>query len=77
MESYRPLTCKDGCCKDKLTQLFEQHFTEQDKVLVELQDEYINLLEFVGEQLMPYLEVYARAGDEAAHELLINLSEYL
>lgn len=77
MESYRQLNCKDGCCKDRLTNLFEQHYTEQDKVLIELQDEYITLLEFVGEQLMPYLEVYARAGDEAAHELLLNLGEFL
>lgn len=77
MDSYRQLNCKDGCCKERLTTLFEQHYTEQDKAFIELQDEYISLLEFIGEQLMPYLEVYARAGDEAAGDLLLDLGNYL
>jgi hypothetical protein len=77
METYRQLNCKDGCCKDRMTALFEQHFTEQDKAMIELQNEYIQLLSFIDEQVVPYLEVYARAGDEAAHDMLIDLGDFL
>jgi transcriptional regulator len=77
METYRQLNCKDGCCKDRMTALFEQLFTEQDKAFMALQDEYIALMQFVSEEVADYLEVYARAGDEVARDMLIDLGDFL
>lgn len=77
MESYRQLNCKDGCCKDRLTSLFEQYYTEQDKAMIEVQNEHISLMAFVVDEVVPYLEVYARAGDDAARDLLIDLTNYV
>lgn len=77
METYRQLNCKDGCCKDRLTALFEQHYTQQDKAFIELQNEHLGLMAFVVEEVVPYLECYARAGDEAARDLLIDLTHFV
>jgi arginine deiminase len=74
---YRKLSCKKGCSKDKLIETFEDFFFEQDTMITNLQNEHISLLNYLKMELVPYLECLAVAGDEAARDVLIDLSDYV
>lgn len=77
MTKYRQLHCKEGCCRDHLIDVFEQHFIEQDDVMNALGNEHLSLLMYIENEVMPYLQSYAGAGDEWARDLLIDLSTYV
>lgn len=72
---FRRLECTGGCCLEKMKHLTEQIFHEQDDLLNTAMAENIELGNFVGDKVLPYLENRAVAGDWAAQDLLVDLSQ--
>lgn len=77
MTQYRQLHCKEGCCREHLIDVFEQHFCDQDDVMNALANEHLSLCQYIENEVLPLLESYARAGDEWARDLMIDLNEYI
>lgn len=74
---HLPLNCKKGCCRERLLDLAEQHFQEQDMVMNALANEHIMLVNLIDKEVIPYLDSLARSGDEWAKDLMIDLSSYV
>lgn len=72
---FKRLECTGGCCLEKVKHLAEQVFRQQDDMMNIAMAENIELGNFVGDFILPYLENRAESGDLAAMDLLLDLSQ--
>lgn len=72
---FSRLECSKGCCLEKVKHLAEQVYRQQDDIMNIAMAENIELGNYVGDYILPYLERQAERGDLNAMDLLIDLSQ--
>lgn len=60
------LNCNTGCQLDRMKFLYEQQFLDMNDMLNNLQNEHLELCNYIEKYLIPFLEYYSYEDEEAS-----------